>query len=90
MHWDNVYETMELAGGENILRINQLVKVAVYQSSSKEKQVRIDEMKVMHFLLSNNQKSYSFLSNKLSYRDNVIRDDYPVTTTSALELLIRT
>ena len=28
LSWDNVYDTMELAMGENILRSNQLVKVA--------------------------------------------------------------
>ena len=46
MCWDNVYNTMELARGENILRRNQLAKVG--------------------------------------------RDEYPVTTTSALDLLIFT
>ena len=37
--FDHVYETIELAGGENILRIDQLIKVDGYQASYKEKQV---------------------------------------------------
>ena len=60
-----------------------------YQASSKEKQVQVDKMKAMHFLLSANKKSYSFLLNQLRDRDNMGRDEYPVTTTSALDLLIR-
>ena len=39
LRWENVYVTMDLAGGENILRSNQLVKLAGDKVSSKEKQV---------------------------------------------------
>ena len=39
LRWGDVYDTMNLAGGENILRSDQLVKVARDQASSKEKQV---------------------------------------------------
>ena len=49
LSWDYFYETMELSGGENILISNQLVKVAGYQSSSKEKQVKVDDIKKMGF-----------------------------------------
>ena len=56
---------MDPAGGENILRSNQLFKVAGYQASSKEKQVQIEKMKEMCFLLSANQKKYIFLLKEL-------------------------
>ena len=47
-------------------------------------------MKVMFFLLIADQKRYSFLFYQLRDRYNVGRDEYPVTMTSALNLLIRT
>ena len=56
LRWDNVCENIELAGGLNIIRINQLVKVIRYQASSKEKQVQVDEMKSIFFLLITDQK----------------------------------
>ena len=70
-----------MSGGENIIRSNQLVKVAVYQASSKEKQVQFNDMKAMCFLLSSNQKRYSFLLKQLRDGDNVGRDEYSATTT---------
>ena len=42
---------MELVGIEHILRSDQLVKVAVDQASYREKQVHIDEVKEMCFLI---------------------------------------
>ena len=44
----------------------------------------------MCFLLRADQKCYSFLLKQLKDWDNVGRDEYPVTTTSALDLLICT
>ena len=90
LRWDNVYETMELAGGGNITRSNQLVKVAGDQASSKEKKVQVDKMKEMCLLLSANQKRYSFLLKQLRDGENVSRDEYPVTNTLSLDILICT
>ena len=81
---------MDMSGGENILRRNQLVKMDWEQSSSNEKQVQIGKIKSMCFVLSNIQNRYSFLLKHLRYGDNVDMDDYPVTTTLSLDLLIRT
>ena len=81
---------MYLSGGENILRRDQLFKVAGYQASSKEKQVQVDKMKALCFLLRSYQKRYSLLLNKVRDVYNVVRDEYPVTTTLALDLLIYT
>ena len=47
-------------------------------------------MKAMWFLLSSNQKRYSFLLKKLRNGGNVGRDEYLVMTTLALDILIRT
>ena len=80
---------MELVGGENILRSDQLVKVARERSSSKEKQFQFYKMKAMCFLLSANQKRYSFLLKQPKDGYNLGRDEYPVTTTSVLDILIR-
>ena len=66
--------TIELSRGQNILRINQLVKVAGHQASYKENQVQVDEMRAMCFLLSANQNRYSFLLKKLRDGDNMVRD----------------
>ena len=44
----------------------------------------------MCFLLISDQKKYSFLLKQRRYGDNMGRDDYPVTTTLALDLLIHT
>ena len=44
----------------------------------------------MCFLLRCNQNSYIFLLNQLRDIENEGRDEYPVMTTSKLELLIRT
>ena len=74
LRWGNIYETMELAGGERILKVDQLVEVDGDHVSSKEKQVHIDEMKVMCFFLRSNQMIYSFLLKQLRYRYNVGRD----------------
>ena len=90
LRWDNVYETMELAGKENILRSDKLVKVAGDQDSYKEKQVQVDEMKEMFFLSSSDQNRYILMLQKLRDGDNVGRDEYPVTTKLALDLLINT
>ena len=90
LRWDNVYETMELAGVEKILSSNKLVKVAGYQASTKEKQIQVDKMKEMCFLISSDQNNYSFLLKKMRYGDNMGRGEYTVTTTSVLDLLIRT
>ena len=62
---DNVYETMEIFGGGNILRSDQLVNVAGYQASPKEKQVKVDEIKEMCFFLSANKKRCSLLLKQL-------------------------
>ena len=35
LRWDNVYETTNLTGGENILSSDQLIKVAGDQASSR-------------------------------------------------------
>ena len=80
--WDNFYETIDLDRGGKVLRGDQLVKVDGYQAVYKDKQVQVDEMKSMCFLLSSNQKSYCFLLRQLSDVDNVGRYDHPVTTTS--------
>ena len=45
-------------------------------------------MKEMCFLLRANQKSYGFLLNQLREGYNMGRYDYPITTTSALYILI--
>ena len=86
LRWENVYETMEMSGGENILRSNQLVSVAGDLASSKENQVQVDNMKEICFLLSADQKRYSFMLKQLMERDNAGRDEYPVMTTSSLDL----
>ena len=44
----------------------------------------------MCLLLSADQNRYSFLLKQLIDGDNMGRDEYPITTTSALELLIHT
>ena len=79
---------MELDSGNNILCIKQLTTNGI-QASTKEKKSQIDHMKEMCFLISAYQKRYSFLLKHLRYRDNVGRDEYPVTTTLVLDLLIR-
>ena len=81
LRFDNVYKTMDLDGGENFLRSNQLVKVAGKQDSSKETKVQIGEMKKMCFPLSADQKRYILLLNKLKNRDNLGRYEYTVTNT---------
>ena len=90
LRWDNVYETMDMKVGENILSSNQLVKVTGDQASSNDKQVKVDNMKTICLLLRDNQKMYSFLLKQLNDGGNVGRDQYPVKTTSALDLLIHT
>ena len=81
---------MELAGGENILRRNQVVKVDGDQASYKEKQVQVKKMKAMWFLISANQKRYSLLLKNMGNIENVGRYEYPVTTTLAFDILICT
>ena len=90
MIFDNVYETMDLAGGEKTLRSDKLVKVAGYLAPSKEKQVHMDEMTEMCFLLSSDKRRHSLLLKQMRYGYNMGRDEYPVTTTLVLDLLIRT
>ena len=90
MRWDNFYETMQLARGENIRRSDQPIKVAGDQASYKENQVRFAGMKAVCFLLSADQNRYSLLLKQLRDGDDVCRDEYPITSTSALGLLIRT
>ena len=60
MRFNNIYETMELAGGDNILRREKLTKNG-NQASKKEKQAQIDQMKAMFSLISTDQKIYIFL-----------------------------
>ena len=79
-----------MAGGEKILRSDHIFKLDGDQTSSKEKQVNIYRMKAMCFLLSDDQNRYIFLLKKLKDEENVGSDEYPVTTTSALNLLIHT
>ena len=86
LRWENVYETMEMSGGENILRSDQLVSVPGDLASSKENQVQVDNMKEICFLLSADQKRYSFMLKQLMERDNAGRDEYPVMTTLSLDL----
>ena len=74
LHWDNVYETIDMSGRENILRSDQLVKVAGYQTLSKENQVQIDKMKEIFFFLRSDQNRYSLLLKQLRDGDNVGRD----------------
>ena len=81
---------MELIGIEHILISYQLVKVAVDQASYREKQVHIDELKAMCFLLITYQKRHSFMLKELWDKYNVGRYEYPVTTISSLDLFIRT
>ena len=76
--------------GEKILRRNQLIKVAVNQASFKEKKNQVDKMKAMCFLLNSDQNRYSFLLKQLGDGYNMGRDNYPVTTTSELDILICT
>ena len=75
LRWDNVYEAMELSRGENILRIDQLVKISRGQASFKKNQVQLDKMKETCFLLISYRKGYSFLLKQLRDRDNVERDE---------------
>ena len=44
----------------------------------------------MFFLMRAYQKCYIFLLKQLRYSYNVVRDEYPVTNTSSLDLLICT
>ena len=60
-----------------------------FKHQRRRKKSQIDHMKEMCFLISAYQKRYSFLLKHLRYRDNVGRDEYPVTTTLVLDLLIR-
>ena len=60
LRFNNIYETMELAGGDNILRREKLTKNG-NQASKKEKQAQIDQMKAMFSLISTDQKIYIFL-----------------------------
>ena len=80
---------MELARWEDILRSDQLIKVAGDQASSRKKYVQVDKMKAIFFLRSAYQKKYSFLLKKLRDGDNMGRDEYPVMTTLELDVLIR-
>ena len=66
------------------------MRVAEDQASYKENQVQVDKMKAICFLLSSNQKRYSLLLKQLRDIYNVVRDEYPINTTSALYLLIST
>ena len=88
--FDHVYENMDMDRGEKILRSYQLTKVAGDQASSKEKKIQIDDMKSMCFLLNSNQKRYSILLKQVSDEDNVVLDEYPVTNTLVLYILICT
>ena len=47
-------------------------------------------MKAICFIISDYYKRYSFLFNNMRYGDNVGRDESLFTTTSILDLLIRT
>ena len=76
--------------GGGILKSNRLVKVDGDQASSKEKQVQIDDIKAMCFLLSADQKRRNFLLKQLRGGDKVIRYYHPVMATSALDILIHT
>ena len=49
------YETMDLSGGDNILRSKQLTNNGNH-ASTKEKHAQIDHMKSMCFLISDDQK----------------------------------
>ena len=52
--------------------------------------MKINQMKEMCFLISADQKRYIFLLKHLRDGGNVVRDEYPFTNTSALDLLIHT
>ena len=70
----NVYKTMELAGVENFIRRDQLIKVSGYQVSYKENRVHIYKIKAICFLLSTDQNMYILLLKQLRDGDNVGRD----------------
>ena len=85
----NIYETMDISGRDNILCSKQLTKNG-NQESMKEKQAKIYQIKAICFLVSSDHNRYSLLLNPLRERDNVGKGEYPVTTTSARDILIRT
>ena len=87
--FENIYGTMELTGGDNIIRSEQLNQNGS-KASTKEKELQIYQMKSMCFILSSDQNRYSFLLKQLSDGDNMGRGEYPVTTTVALDILIPT
>ena len=62
--FDNVYDTIELYGGENILQWKQITKTGI-QSPEREQQAQFDHMKAMCFLLSEDKKRYNLLFNRL-------------------------
>ena len=64
--------------------------MSVDEASYKENNFQADYTKEMCFLLSNDQKRYSFLLQKLWDRKNVGMDEYPVTNKSSLDILIQT
>ena len=72
---------MELADGDNINGS---------QAPTKVKQQKIDQMKAVFFLIIAEQNRYSSLFKQLRDGEKVGRDEYPVTITSALDLLIQT
>ena len=80
---------MELAVGYNILCSEQLTKNG-NQASMREKQAQIYHIKSICFLISADQKRYIFLLKQMRVGDNVVRNEYTVTTTWDLDILIRT
>ena len=73
LHFDNVYDTMELADGENILRSEQITKNGI-QAIEREQQAQIYHMRAMCFLLSADQNMHNLLVKKMRGRDNIGRD----------------
>ena len=53
--FNNIYITIELASGDNILYIKQLANNGI-NASTKGSKVQIDQMKAMYFLISAYQK----------------------------------
>ena len=89
LHFESVYDTMELACGDNIPCKKQITKNGS-QASMKEKQAQIYQMKAVCFLLSADQKRYGFLFKKLRGGENLGKGEYPVTTILTLYLFIFT
>ena len=89
MRFGNIYEAMEISKGENILSRKELANNG-NQVPTKEKKAQIYQMKSICLLLNDYQNIHSLLLNQIKDGCNVVRDEYPVTTTSSLDILMHT